>query len=274
MKDASRVDRNPRSSVGLSPSRKPLRHGLRQARIRPGWTGPPRGAPTSQRGGLRRAPWARGICMKRLVASLVLILVLSNPSTAVTLKEVEATCPLNGKTFTARAYASYYLSGWRFYGMLIIAGSPQLPPVPVCQESGFPVYKEQFALAELDQIRHIVETKEFEHVRSSNTDRNHVRSPSARQTVLVVPETLIRATRVQVGKGGATTADLEQLILESGYGSAPVLPFQLFSQLRNYGLGDRRSHPPGQRARQSIRLRVFDAQCDASAIQYLCIESA
>lgn len=106
-------------------------------------------------------------------ASTILLVFLATTSlaNAVTLRNVEVICPLDKELFTAKSYASFTRSGWRLDGRPVILGSPSLPPLPVCPESGFVVYRDDFTKEEIKRIQYIVTTNEFKVIRSQKGNR-------------------------------------------------------------------------------------------------------
>lgn len=102
--------------------------------------------------------------------ALFLILFCGCASTqALTLRDVEYTCPLDGKKFTAKSVMSQTRFGkcldMKPFGALV---APM--PLPKCPESGFVMYKAKFSDAELAKIRAYVASKEYQELRKVNTD--------------------------------------------------------------------------------------------------------
>ncbi len=91
---------------------------------------------------------------------LIFLVLQVVPAHAVTTAPVEVTCPLTGKVFTTRVFRSFTVRGYRLDSRPVLAGSPQILPLPVCPDSGFPVYR-NFSAEELQEVRKIVRDAEF-----------------------------------------------------------------------------------------------------------------
>ena len=91
---------------------------------------------------------------------LIFLVLQVVPAHAVTTAPVEVTCPLTGKVFTTRVFRSFTVRGYRLDSRPVLAGSPQILPLPVCPDFGFPVYRD-FSAEELQEIRKIVRDAEF-----------------------------------------------------------------------------------------------------------------
>jgi hypothetical protein len=88
---------------------------------------------------------------------------------ALTLYEMELTCPIDGQKFRTSMVASYTSRGVRLD--LKPLGTDVAPyPYPVCPGNGFVIYQSEFSDAELAAIRSIVAGDEFKAYRREHTD--------------------------------------------------------------------------------------------------------
>jgi hypothetical protein len=88
---------------------------------------------------------------------------------ALTTYESTATCPIDGKEFTATMVASSYQSGMRLDSRPV--GALIAPyPYPVCPGNGFVMYKDEFSEGELTAIRAIVLTDDYQRLRNEHTN--------------------------------------------------------------------------------------------------------
>src|SRR5262245_41634720 len=89
---------------------------------------------------------------------------------ALTLYEMELTCPIDGQKFRTSMVASYTSRGVRLD--LKPVGTDVAPyPYPVCPGNGFVIFQSEFSDAELAAIRSIVVSDEFKAYRREHTDR-------------------------------------------------------------------------------------------------------
>lgn len=94
---------------------------------------------------------------------------LPQPASALTYGEKTETCPLDGKPFTYQAVASYTQFGMQLD--LRPIGALVAPiPLPVCPESGFVVYREDYSEQDIAFFRDLVRTSEYRTIREDNTD--------------------------------------------------------------------------------------------------------
>ncbi len=114
----------------------------------------------------RLAHAARRPLLLPLIAALV---ALAASAAALTWREVTETCPLTGQTFTRQTVNSYSRFGMQLDLKPIGALVAPLPP-PVCPDSGFVVYRENFSEADIAFFRALVATPEFQQIRARNTD--------------------------------------------------------------------------------------------------------
>jgi len=91
------------------------------------------------------------------------------PVSALTWREVTETCPLTGETFTRQAVNSYTRMGMQLDLKPVGALVAPVPP-PVCPDSGFVMYREDFSEADIAYFRKLVATPEFRDIRAGNTD--------------------------------------------------------------------------------------------------------
>jgi len=98
-------------------------------------------------------------------------LLTAAPETGRTLTfgEREFTCPIDGRTFTARVVQSHSQFGMRLdlrpLGALV---APM--PLPVCPGNGFVMYKIEFTEAEVGKLKTIVGSEAFQQARPGHTD--------------------------------------------------------------------------------------------------------
>lgn len=101
--------------------------------------------------------------------ALLLIAGVLSPAAALTMGKKKMKCPLSGVPMTATVVNSYTRFGMRLdlkpIGALIAPF-----PLPVCPDSGFVVYRDDFSVNELDAFRKLVKTVEFKTLRKANTD--------------------------------------------------------------------------------------------------------
>jgi hypothetical protein len=94
---------------------------------------------------------------------------LPQPASALTFGDEAYTCPLDGKTSTHQAVNSYSQFGMQLD--LRPIGALVAPiPMPVCQDSGFVIYREDFDDGEISAFRRLVQTPEYRALRESETD--------------------------------------------------------------------------------------------------------
>jgi hypothetical protein len=87
---------------------------------------------------------------------------------ALTFREVEYTCPIDGKVFKTRVVASYTQFGMRLD--LRPVGALVAPiPLPVCPDNGFVMYKKTFSDAELAKLKPVVLGEDYRRKREANT---------------------------------------------------------------------------------------------------------
>jgi hypothetical protein len=87
--------------------------------------------------------------------------------------------------------------------------------------------------------------------------------------VLVVIENLVRTARIEVGQGGAMATDFEQPLAAAPRPPTPALAHEPLLQGFLRGDGDALSGLAGKVARQSIGLRIFDAEGHGLGTFYL-----
>lgn len=105
----------------------------------------------------------------RLCLLAALPVLLSQPASALTFREETATCPLDGKTFPYQAVNSYSQFGMQLD--LRPVGALVAPiPMPVCEDSGFVIYRGDFDDDEISAARRLVRTPEYSALRDSETD--------------------------------------------------------------------------------------------------------
>ena len=94
---------------------------------------------------------------------------LAQPASALTYREVTYTCPLDGRTFAYRAVNSYSQFGMQLD--LRPTGALVAPmPMPVCPDSGFVVYRDDFGDEEISLFRRLVQAPEYRALREAETD--------------------------------------------------------------------------------------------------------
>ena len=103
------------------------------------------------------------------LASAALVTATAGQANALTFGTRSFTCPIDGKTFTARVPLSGTSFGMRLDTRRI--GPIASPwPMPVCPGSGFPLYKRRFSEAEAARLKAIVATPAYKAVRAGNTN--------------------------------------------------------------------------------------------------------
>lgn len=105
-----------------------------------------------------------------LLGALLLAATLPTVSAfALTFREADFICPIDGKTFKARVVGSYTQFGMRLdlkpFGALIAP-----IPMPVCPDNGFVMFKKQFSDAEIAKLKPIVLGDEYRRTRQQHTD--------------------------------------------------------------------------------------------------------
>lgn len=101
--------------------------------------------------------------------ALLLLAGAMSPATALTMGKKKMKCPLSGVPMTATVVNSYTRFGIRLD--LKPTGALIAPfPMPVCPDSGFVVYRNDFSINELETFRKLVKTAEFKALRKDNTD--------------------------------------------------------------------------------------------------------
>lgn len=94
---------------------------------------------------------------------------LPQPASALTYSDEIYTCPLDGKTFTYQAVNSYSQFGMQLD--LRPIGALVAPiPMPVCPDSGFVVYRDDFSDEEISLFRQLVQAPEYRALRQEETD--------------------------------------------------------------------------------------------------------
>lgn len=105
----------------------------------------------------------------RLCLLAALLAWLPQPVSALTFSDETYTCPLDGKTFTYQAVASYSQFGMQLD--LRPIGALVAPiPMPVCPDSGFVIYRDDLSDAEISISRRLVQTPEYRALREFETD--------------------------------------------------------------------------------------------------------
>lgn len=94
---------------------------------------------------------------------------LPQPASALTFGDETVTCPLDGKTFTYQAVVSYSQFGMQL-DMRPIGALVAPIPMPVCRDSGFVIYRDDFNDAEISASRRLVQSPEYLALRGSETD--------------------------------------------------------------------------------------------------------
>jgi hypothetical protein len=115
-------------------------------------------------------PALRAVRTTLAVISMAVSLgIATGGANALTTYELTATCPIDGKEFTATMVSSSYQSGMRLdsrpLGALI---APY--PYPVCPGNGFVMYQDEFSESELRAIRAIVLTDDYQRLRNEHTN--------------------------------------------------------------------------------------------------------
>lgn len=91
------------------------------------------------------------------------------PAAALTYGDEPYTCPLDGKTSSYQAVRSYSQFGSQLD--LRPVGALVAPvPLPVCRDSGFVIYRDDFDDREVALFRRLVKTPEYRVLRESETD--------------------------------------------------------------------------------------------------------
>jgi len=101
---------------------------------------------------------------------VIALTVIAPPSVlALTFADIEVTCPIDGKTFTAKIVASFTKTGVRLdlkpIGFLV---APH--PLPVCPGNGFVMDKLEYADEEVAKLKAIVADETFKAAREKHTD--------------------------------------------------------------------------------------------------------
>ncbi len=105
----------------------------------------------------------------RLFLLAALLTWLAQPASALTYREVTYTCPLDGRTFAYQAVNSYSQFGMQLD--LRPTGALVAPiPMPVCPDSGFVVYRDDFGDEEISLFRRLVQAPEYRALREAETD--------------------------------------------------------------------------------------------------------
>ncbi len=94
---------------------------------------------------------------------------LPQPVGALTLFDKTFTCPLDGRTSTYRAVNSYSQFGMQL-DLRPIGALVAPVPLPICMDSGFVIYRDDFDDAEIALSRRLVQTPEFRALREFETD--------------------------------------------------------------------------------------------------------
>src|SRR4051812_36684612 len=90
----------------------------------------------------------RGLGIVALAMAGALVGLAPERAAALTMFDLEVTCPIDGKAFTTKAVAIYRQTGMRLDTKPL--GSLLAPmPLPVCPDNGFVVYKSDFTDTEL-----------------------------------------------------------------------------------------------------------------------------
>src|SRR5262249_29639471 len=111
----------------------------------------------------------RGLGLAALGVVGALVAGVPERAAALTMFNLEVTCPIDGKTFTTQAVGIYRQTGMRLdtrpWGSLL---APM--PLPVCPDNGFVVYKSDFTADEITALRTIVLGDEYQRARREHTD--------------------------------------------------------------------------------------------------------
>jgi len=105
----------------------------------------------------------------RLCLFAAMLVWLPPPATALTLSDEAAICPLDGKLSTYQAVNSFSRFGMQLDLRPIGALLAPLP-MPVCQDSGFVIYRDDFDDEEIALARRLVQTPEYRVLRELETD--------------------------------------------------------------------------------------------------------
>jgi hypothetical protein len=103
-----------------------------------------------------------------LIVAALATTIFAAKAWALTFREMEYTCPIDGKVFKTRVVASYTQFGMRLD--LRPVGALVAPiPLPVCPDNGFVIYKKTFSDAELAKLKPIVLSEDYRRKRQENT---------------------------------------------------------------------------------------------------------
>jgi hypothetical protein len=120
---------------------------------------------------LRAVPSLRCRRLVHGAAAAVLIaapLATAERAQALYVQQLEVTCPIDGKTFRAEIVAAFSTSGMRLD--LKPLGQVVAPyPYPICPDNGFVIYKSRFSEDEMEKIRPIVQSAEYQRLRRNHT---------------------------------------------------------------------------------------------------------
>lgn len=117
---------------------------------------------------LNREPTLRSSAVL-LGALLLAATFLTASAFALTFREADFVCPIDGKAFKARVVGSYSQFGMRLD--LKPLGALIAPiPMPVCPDNGFVMFKENFSDAEIAKLKPIVLGDGYRSARQQHTD--------------------------------------------------------------------------------------------------------
>jgi hypothetical protein len=103
-----------------------------------------------------------------LIVAALAPMIFPPKALALTFREAEYTCPIDGKVFKIRVVASYTQFGMRLD--LRPVGALVAPiPLPVCPDNGFVMYKKTFSDAELAKLKPIVLSEDYRRKQQENT---------------------------------------------------------------------------------------------------------
>jgi len=111
------------------------------------------------------------VMRRRAIAGIAAILLLSRifAANAMTLYEVELTCPIDGTKFMATLAGSGTSFGM-FLDTKPYGPTPAPWPLAQCPSNGFVLYKDNFSNEEIARLRPFVESAEYQVLRRENTN--------------------------------------------------------------------------------------------------------
>jgi len=106
--------------------------------------------------------------MRVSISLVILLSCLSESAWALTFAQVSRVCPFTGTKFDTTVAASGY-SACRRLDLKPIGAIAAPPPVPLCPDDGFVVYKEEFSPTEISTLREWIESDEFRRAASEES---------------------------------------------------------------------------------------------------------